>query len=252
MREEKMTPKKLQEELRRHRVPGWYVLTDRLADDIVRLTTQDELALLRVIDSKSKYGRLAIIISASVSSEREDDLDDLIDTAELASEFTCEKCGSRKSAWARCYQGWVVTLCDVCSAGKTLDPEWPRRPDQFGFRTLDDGTVIDLSITHMRLPFVSLRQHKGWRRLGYQLVNEIADIVPRDELMNLEFGAAFIGHGRLRIIFDEWLDDPTLSVKVREAVTDAIEKSKITCLVCGEAGLSFSSRLPLIKCSEGV
>ena len=244
MREGKMTPEKLREELRRHRVPGWYSLTDKLAEDIVRLLKPEELVLVRVTDCKSKYGRLSVNTLHAVAAEREDEFEDLIDTAELASEFTCEKCGSRKTAWTRSFLGWAITLCDVCSAGKTLDPEWPCRADQFGFRALDDGTVIDLALTHMRQPFASLRQYKGWRRIGYELVKEIADGVPRVELINMEIGAALIGHGRLRIIFDEWLDDPTLSLKVREAVADAIEKSKRTCPKRGEPGLPVSDGLP--------
>ena len=80
---------------------GWFDLIDTLCEDIIRV---DPTAVATQV--KEKFGTLRFYISSD-----EDEVFDLIDKAEDASETICEECGAPGKIIG---VYWFKTLCKKC------------------------------------------------------------------------------------------------------------------------------------------
>jgi hypothetical protein len=81
--------------------PGWVPILDRLAEDLIKLGWDRDLAQV-----KEKFGTLRFYVNRSTK-----EMDERINQAESESEKTCETCGKPGSVRG---EGWVVAICDEC------------------------------------------------------------------------------------------------------------------------------------------
>ena len=83
---------------------GWYDLLDVLFSQL----QSHDVTLAQV---KEKYGRLRVYLDSYPESR--DAIDAIIETCETLSGRICENCGNKGKIRGK---GWLVTLCDSCSA----------------------------------------------------------------------------------------------------------------------------------------
>lgn len=91
---------------------GWYRVLDALCTAIETSMTDAELRDFRVTQVKEKYGGLRFYYSGGTEITS-----GLIESAEECSEKICMECGD---AGRQRSGGWVVTLCDFCTAEAAL------------------------------------------------------------------------------------------------------------------------------------
>ena len=80
---------------------GWFDLIDKLCEDILKVDTTTVATQV-----KEKFGSLRFYVSSA-----EDEVFDLIDKAENASEEICEECGAPGKTEGKM---WLKTLCKKC------------------------------------------------------------------------------------------------------------------------------------------
>lgn len=91
---------------------GWFRLLDALCTAIESSMTETELRDFRVTQVKEKYGGLRFYCNGGSELTP-----GLIEAAELRSEEICMECGD---AGKRRSGGWVITMCDFCTAEAAL------------------------------------------------------------------------------------------------------------------------------------
>lgn len=91
---------------------GWYKLLDALCSAIESSMTAEQLRDFRVTQVKEKFGGLRFYYSGGNEMTEE-----LIESAEIRSESICMECGD---AGERRSGGWVITMCNFCTAEAAL------------------------------------------------------------------------------------------------------------------------------------
>lgn len=85
---------------------GWYKIIERLTEDICKIIEKDKLEDVYALYVQEKYGTLRFNISSAT-----DEIYDLIEKAEDASENTCEICGEPGELIG---ESWFKVRCDKC------------------------------------------------------------------------------------------------------------------------------------------
>jgi len=112
---------------------GWFEILWNLCvslEGIARTRIADGHAPVRVVQVKEKYGSLRFYVDGGCS-----EIHDLIDTAETASESTCEACG--KLGNILCIREWYQTLCPYHELESRLSSR-----SSFGVTTEDPDPVF--------------------------------------------------------------------------------------------------------------
>lgn len=99
---------------------GWYKLIDQLSvkleimitalkikDGVKEIADDDPRLPIYCVQCKEKYGGLRFYMSVAT-----DEMYELIDHVEVASEKTCEDCGGVGESYQE--KGWIMTLCKPC------------------------------------------------------------------------------------------------------------------------------------------
>ena len=84
---------------------GWTPILEKLFEEISKLDRPEGFDIVQV---KEKYGNLCVYTNYST-----DEIDELIEKAELESETKCEVCGQPGTMTKK--HGWYKTLCNTCS-----------------------------------------------------------------------------------------------------------------------------------------
>lgn len=87
---------------------GWFVLLERLCDDIQVHVDAHLVPQVTFTQLKEKFGELRVYHLGG-----DGQVEDLINIAESASKITCENCGSL-GLRQRTRHGWIKTLCTPC------------------------------------------------------------------------------------------------------------------------------------------
>ena len=92
---------------------GWEPILRKVCEDLTAL----DLPHLRLTQVKEKYGTLTIYVN-----DYQDEVEDILGKAEIASSKTCEECGKPGTINSR---GYLQCLCDECrlcmGAGRTVE-----------------------------------------------------------------------------------------------------------------------------------
>jgi hypothetical protein len=97
---------------------GWYDIIYRLSHDLTKIAKDSGIEVPEVRQVKEKLGGLRFYTGA-IPNAIPDGYFIRIDQAEDESECTCETCGEPGSRQE--HRGWVVTLCDKCTASNGTD-----------------------------------------------------------------------------------------------------------------------------------
>ena len=90
---------------------GWYDLIRNLCLEIKKLEVPKEFKTTQV---KEKFGGLRFYVSSET-----DEINKLIDQAEMKSYKVCEDCGSEEDVTSEGRPNWVSTLCKKCDEGRS-------------------------------------------------------------------------------------------------------------------------------------
>ena len=88
---------------------GWNPLLVNLFDEIQKLNPSDEFEIVQV---KEKFGTLRVYTEGSSGEVIDNQIDKLIEEAELKASKTCEHCGSDGEMNGQ--GGWYRTICTKC------------------------------------------------------------------------------------------------------------------------------------------
>ena len=88
---------------------GWYDIIDKLCGEIQAYCDKNGCQI-EATQVKEKFGLLRFYTNVS-----NDDVDAMIERAEVQSSKTCESCGTTKGVKLR-GTGWKNTLCDKCGS----------------------------------------------------------------------------------------------------------------------------------------
>ncbi len=86
---------------------GWLDIIDRLCSQIQNYIDKNNLEQVEFTQIKEKFGLLRIY-----SWNADDNIDKMIEEAELESSKTCEECGTAENVTTE--GGYILTLCDRC------------------------------------------------------------------------------------------------------------------------------------------
>ena len=84
---------------------GWYELIDSLCNTLSRMTLHEDFGFTQI---KEKFGALRIYVT-----ESNDEVNDLLEHAEVASMGICENCGSSEEVTTE-GKSWIKTMCSKC------------------------------------------------------------------------------------------------------------------------------------------
>lgn len=87
---------------------GWYVLLDVLCGTIKRLVDSGKIKSIEATQVKQKFGGLRFYYEP-----HNEELDSIIEFAEILSYYICEHCGMSDSSVVQT-KGYVLTLCKNC------------------------------------------------------------------------------------------------------------------------------------------
>lgn len=85
---------------------GWFSLIDKMCQKIMEVDINKEVRFEQV---KEKYATLRVYLE----SYNIEEVEKIIEEAEIESSKTCEFCGKKRGAKLR-KEDWLVTLCNKC------------------------------------------------------------------------------------------------------------------------------------------